>query len=377
MNIFPILQVLYVDDDEALLEQTKEILSEEVISLHDQQFQLEVITNSSFENALPLLQRQRFDLLILDVRLGSYDRMEEEDEEVGRKTYELIKQHCFVPIVFYTGLPGRVRFLESSLVQVVEKTERSEGLLKAFLKILETRIPEINRSLVTLFEEVKRDYLWKFVESHWQNFASSSQDSDLAYLLARRIAASLSEDSLNQLFNNNDDRVHPLRYYVMPPISPSIMAGDLYQEMSNDEKRYFIVLTPSCDLYENHGRTRKADVVLLAQCLLLTSTPEYSAWTQNPSSNGTKGTLRSLLSNGKSDRYYYLPRAIQIPDLVIDFQALKLTSFNRIKEEDDCERIASLDSPFAEAVLNRFSRYVGRLGTPELDININFPGLQR
>ena len=34
------------------------------------------------------------------------------------------------------------------------------------------------------------------------------------------------------------------------------------------------------------------------------------------------------------------------------------------------ERLASLDSPFAEGLLARFTRYFGRLGTPDLDMTV-------
>jgi hypothetical protein len=34
------------------------------------------------------------------------------------------------------------------------------------------------------------------------------------------------------------------------------------------------------------------------------------------------------------------------------------------------ERLASLDSSFAEGLLARFSRYFGRLGTPDLDVTV-------
>ena len=37
---------------------------------------------------------------------------------------------------------------------------------------------------------------------------------------------------------------------------------------------------------------------------------------------------------------------------------------------DGLERLASLDSPFAEALLARFARYFGRLGTPDLDLEV-------
>jgi hypothetical protein len=66
-------------------------------------------------------------------------------------------------------------------------------------------------------------------------------------------------------------------------------------------------------------------------------------------------------------RYIFLPETFFIPDLVIDFQALFQIPLDEIKNEN---RIASLDSPFAEAYVSQFSEYYGRLGTP--DINKDF-----
>ena len=40
------------------------------------------------------------------------------------------------------------------------------------------------------------------------------------------------------------------------------------------------------------------------------------------------------------------------------------------------ERLASLDSPFAEGLLARFTRYFGRLGTPDLDVTVLLQRLQ-
>jgi hypothetical protein len=37
---------------------------------------------------------------------------------------------------------------------------------------------------------------------------------------------------------------------------------------------------------------------------------------------------------------------------------------------DSLNRLASLDSPFAEALLARFVRYFGRLGTPDLNTEV-------
>ena len=45
-------------------------------------------------------------------------------------------------------------------------------------------------------------------------------------------------------------------------------------------------------------------------------------------------------------------------------------------ELNDLDRLASLDSPFAEAVLARFTRYFGRLGTPDLDVDFVLSNLE-
>jgi hypothetical protein len=54
---------------------------------------------------------------------------------------------------------------------------------------------------------------------------------------------------------------------------------------------------------------------------------------------------------------------LSLPDLVVDFQ--QLVTLHQ-KHMGGLERLASLDSPFAEALLARLSQYFGRLGRPGL-----------
>lgn len=113
--------------------------------------------------------------------------------------------------------------------------------------------------------------------------------------------------------------------------------------------------------------------MLLAHCTLLTEQEEYQKWqTSLPQpSNTTNRKLRALLQDNRQDsrheRFYFLPGAIALPDLVIDFQ--QLVTLPR-EQMATLEQLASLDSPVAEALLARFGRYLGRLGTPELDLEV-------
>lgn len=367
MDTLTVWQVLFVDDDPETCALVKEFLDGEVLTgSHDQ---LHTDTFTSFDRALEEMNAHRYDFVVLDVRKGPHDQ--DLAEEVGITTLEAIRQRRFVPVVFYSGLPHLVRHLETPLIRVVEKGQLPR-LLDTIGEIARTRIPSVNRALIHHLELTQRDYMWDFVASVWNQFGDTQDRTALAYLLARRLAHSLSGPGIQQLARDLGDptvgttaqgRVHPMQYYVVPPIEPTPLAGDLLQGLINDLDGWWVILTPSCDLVA--GR-EKAEWILLARCLALTDQKEYQDWQTNPSHPRKK--LQSLLKNNREEsqpeRFFFLPAALTLPGLVVDFQ--QLVTIPRMKL-NDLERLASLDSPFAEALLHRFGRYFGRLGTPDLD----------
>ena len=369
-------QLLFVDDELKFCDQVKEYLEDEHLGSPDEKMYVKTLTD--FNKALEALERHRFDLLILDVRLGLHDEFPE--EEVGIKTLEEIQQRRFVPVIFYTGLPHLVQEHQTSIIQVVRKSEGLPRLLEVVKSIFDTPLPTVNRALIRHLETVQRDYMWDFVAKHGAEFIDTPDRTALAYLLARRLAMSLSGPGIRQLAEDlgdstgssvDENKVHPMRYYVMPPVETSPLTGDLYRGPIGQRDGYWILLTPSCDVVK--GR-EKAEWVLMAPCVLLTEEQEYQDWHSN-SSQTKKKKLKSLLSNNRSnghqpERFYFLPGALDLPDLVVDFQ--QLVTLPREQMEEDLKRLASLDSPFAETLLTRFSRYFGRLGTPDLDLGVVF-----
>jgi CheY-like chemotaxis protein len=374
-------QLLLVDDDPTICAEVREYLERATISDPDDHPQVEVLVD--FSEALGVLETHRIDLLILDVRLGSQEGTQE--EEAGTAILAAVREKRFVPVVFYTALPNLVRHLATPFIQVVEKTEGLACLLEAVRRIFATRLPTVNRALVRYMEMVQRDYMWDFVAKHWQQFSSTPDGTQLAYLLARRLAISLSGPAIREFAQNLGDpagtspiegRVHPMQYYVMPPVEPAPMTGDLYQGQIGDRNGHWVLLTPSCDLAT--GR-EKAEWPLLAHCVPLAEQKEHLKWharLPGPSSQASED-LRALLQNNRKntqpDRFHFLPAALSLPDLVVDFQQVVTLP---IKQMQTLERLASLDSPFAEALLARFVRYYGRLGTPDLDLDCVMERLQ-
>jgi CheY-like chemotaxis protein len=353
-------RVLVVDDDPDICRQLEELLSRE--PLPQSQEPPRVVSIQSFETAMTRLEEERFDLVVLDVR-GP-----DSDEGLGVQVHDEIRKRRFLPIVFYTALPAKVRDLAAPLVEVVEKSKGFPELRAAIDRVLATGQPLVARVLTDHFDGVQRDYMWEYVSKNWEALRAKEEPAGIAHLLARRMALSVGIPAIVGLAKELNDpraddlrsgRVPAARYYVVPPLD-SRRAGDLFVMQQEHGTEYWLLLTPSCDLEQD-----KAEFALLAACTPLSDRKEFSDWQADPS-KGNRESLLNFLRNNRGERFFFLPAAVDFPDLVVDFQRLKSPRCEELTSPPK----ASLDEPFAGAMLARFARYVGRLGTPDLDVEL-------
>lgn len=349
MNYNNYWQLLVVDDDIDCCQQVREFLEGEKVICGSEK-SLHVVTLTSFDEALNEIEKRRFDLLILDVRVGSYEHTCRSEEEEGIKTLEAIRKRRFLPVVFYTNLPLAVGNLENPVIRVVKKTDGLSQLLVTIKEMFDTRLPDINRALIRHLERIQRDYMWDFVVSHWKQFGDNP-GPELVFLLARRLALSLSGQGIQELAQDlgitsvvvNTQKVQPVEYYVIPPVENKPLAGDLYQGDIGERSGYWVLLTPTCDIWQD-----KSEWVLLAYCELLVNQSEYKEWAEAlpGASNRKRDKIEKLFKNNRqnhqAERYFYLPGVFNLPHLIVDFQ--QLITIPR-HELDKLERIASLDSP--------------------------------
>lgn len=362
-----IWQILVVDDDEEACQQIKEYLQAETVNNGNEA--PVVITTTDFDEAIVILAARKIDLVVIDIK---QEKGKKTDESAGIKIFNSIKSTRFVPIIFYTGLPKLVKDLVSPFIRVVEKTEGLEKLLYEVRQVFATQLPLISRALHAHIEESQRDYMWTYVAENWAAFGATPDKYSLAYLLARRLAMSFSDENIRKFAQAigmqsetkiTEGLIHSMQYYVIPPMSTFPLTGDLYSGEINGTRAFWVLLTPTCDLLDEHP---KAENVLFAQCLALEEQPEYQAWIKEKEKNREK--LRQLLTNTRrqKDRHFFLPAALSIPNLLVDFQKLMTTPFGNLEL---LTRLASLDSPFAEGLAARYARYIGRVGTPDLDMD--------
>ena len=340
----------------------------------------------SFDNAVNLLANEIFDILVLDIRGESGPTP---TNEAGIEVFTEIRRRRFIPIIFYTALPDVSADISNApFVQTVSKIaeEPFADLKKAVENVIYSGLPHLLQSVSNHLDGLERAFMVDFVEHNWSSLVDRPED--MAYLLSRRLGVSFEEgaESLAQELGQAGEStpaevVHPTRYYVQPPHSNYRM-GDIIaasvptEEDVNDNEgaderedageTLYVILTPSCDLVIRSDKM-KAEMVVLLECLPLESFEEYQDWKRAPSDN--VGRLRRLLTSrprGQEDRYFYLPAVWDMPDVVADLQ--RVISIPG-EELGSYRKIASLDSPFAEALSYQFIRYMGRVGTPDLDID--------
>lgn len=374
-------RVLLVEDDSETAAQVQEWFDGLTVREHHV---FEVDHIASFDDAMGRLEKVRYDVVVLDIYRGP---ARVDGDDAGRRLLQEIQARRFVPVIFYTALPNEVAHLRSPVIQVIEKgSEDLERLQAALIGFLESRLLQLARGFSVHVDQVFREYLWDFVPKHWDQFGASPDKVSLAYVLCRRLAASLEQAHIGQLtallgieVPDTDaapglratETCHPAQMYIVPPLDRPLRTGDILRKEEQEESTHWVVLTPTCDIL-----LEKAENLILAKCLPVCAFPEFSEWQENRTEVKEK-KLRLLLQNKargrQRDRYCYLPAVFEVPDLVVDFQFLEALPRERVV---GYEKIASLDSPFAEALAQKFVRYIGRIGTPNLDIEAALSSLQ-
>lgn len=330
----------------------------------------------SFSEAVIRLQTERFDIVILDLK---DDASADQENLAGEVVFNELKKYRFLPVIFHTGYAEKVADLASAYVKVVTRGDDPKLLRNAVEEILGTKLPRLFRHI----EEEQKKFMWESAEKIWVEDLEKGSASDIVYLLARRLSNVLSGDAVRSFLDGDGggvpqiNKVHAVELYVYPPISKDLVFGDVFVRSNGDDGEYFVVLTPSCDLARNMG---KADFVLLSKCKHLRDTEAAKKIIEdvNKKLESSKGSIKALMeyigdNSDPKDRYKYLPGTSFLPDLLVDFQSIQSVSpADLLPGTGVYARVASLDSPFSEALQAKMARYLGRIGVPDIDSDLAY-----
>lgn len=356
------LNLLYADDDAAARKDLSDLLQDEIV---DNKFQLKIECCDLDEHLFEKISKETHHIVILDVYKGNPSSSG--SKSLGLDTLEKIKDHFFTPVIFYSGNTTKVKDTKSIIVGVATKGDGGIQELKSEIRRLaQSNLPFLKEKIHCCLKEEFKKYFWDIIHAQKDIFRFDMTDLSLSYLMLRNFASSLSKNKIYEIVQEDrlkKDKIHPMEFYLYPTDTDSeYQSGEIVSIGNN----FYVILTPSCDFVKRSNGARKAEFVLLAKTILLTSMNQYKTYKQEKSSNN-RGALLNLMGSGGGDRYFFLPGTPFIENRIVDFQQKISVPFETLKK---FKRIARLDSPFAEACLAKFSRYSGRIGTPDLDTDL-------
>ena len=345
------LRVLIVDDDEDFAATVQDYLDEH---LGDD---CRVLCERSFEVAWGRIQSLRPDVVVLDI----WDGVPQESISPGMDVLDWIWNQLFCPVVIHSALPpDNIR--KHPFIRTITKNDDEHSVQKVLQAIRDMQ-PHIE--MLQKNEEIIRDTIMEAMKSVAPNAIRQFPDNakDIIARAGRRRVAAL----MNELLPPNVT-LAPWEQYLCPPVTDEYQLGDILRVAEGnpeDPNGFRLVLTPSCDLVGvlTDGREPKVKEVLVAKCCSLADGLDKAGL----SLKTREGRLKAhpLFSQGFYQGVLLLPRlAGEIPPMAANFHTLELIPVACVGQY--C-RVASLDSPFREAVAWAYLQCAGRPGLPERD----------
>ncbi len=321
-----------------------------------------ICKTTSFPDAESEIGNFEPDVVVVDLFNGEPP----EGEQAGQNTIEFVWDHRFCPIIVYSAFPDYADDVPKNhpFVKLVRKGAKSPDEVCQALSDYERHIESIHAADIDTrkaFALAIRDvapYAFRHFETE------EARNDAIIRGGRRRLAAMMDEMPLDR------EQLQSWEQYLCPPIRSSLQLGDVLVKQGHNDlhaSSYRIVLSPSCDLATDNGRTPKVKNALVARCIGFPEALEKMEVSKKPKKNREK--LNKILSQGYTAELLPLPELQgRIPHMVADLKDLeliKLTDGGAL--EKPYRRIASVDSPFRELVSWAYIQTAGRPGLPSRD----------
>ena len=363
------MRILIVDDDKQVAEVIKRRLEEQIDSST-------VETEESFDAARERIREFQPDLLVLDLLEGDL---------TGNVASGLTKVRSrlkrFVPLVFFSALGEPPDDAPAGPFEkfISKNEDNAENRLIEEIRLFAPHIAALQQVEANI-HTVAMEVLEKAAGPIWELEDDATKRTDLLNRsVKRRIAASIDSASLS-----DGEALSPWEQYIYPELGTDLLMGDVLRRREADVRdpgTYRLVLTPSCDLVMRNGKA-KVDRILVAHCVSIEAFLHASKVSQNRlNDRGERDGLERALTQPQSDGFIALPG---YPS-VLPYMAVKLRKLELLFITDEgfegadgatYDRVASIDSPFREALSWAYLQIAGRPGLPDRNNKVWVEGIR-
>jgi len=352
------MNILHIEDDEKQQQRVKNGLEE---------FK-PFIKFCTFDNYHEYLSFYNNDLIILDIRKGQVG-----DEEPGYTIIDEIWKTSFCPIIVFSAIANEIYPNEHSENYFIKKVEKGSGDIKRLIdtvKELSSYVERKNETLKLLNFHISETYKEAFpsVINNLNDPNAEDIQDIFTRLIRRRIAAALDESV-------DFSPIKSWEIYLLPPINKQLLAADVLYKNGEDKNKaesFKVVLSPSCDLQRDDTKDRKPlERVLVVSCISIKQYLSIKKLSKDTPQEKFHEDLPKVLSNTSSERFIPLPGLKGfIPNMACDFKNLEMIAYDKIGEDKEYLKIASIDSPFREAIIWAYMQINCRPGLPDRNFDL-------
>lgn len=361
------LEILLVEDDRENLALLRQTLPSSLLG-----YSLVWDPCDDFDEAVRRLNLRRYDLVVTDVyrdRPGTARGAQTTDDRAKDVVAE-IRSKRFCPIIAFTAASRPESIKEGPFVQFADKSVGNSDIVAKLEGILGTGIPGIARRIHDEIDRATGSYLWEFLEEQWQRLKETGLTVEATLERVVRRRAALQIGRLRDAGGSTAEitSVEGAEFYICPPITMGeFRLGEIVKKKDTDE--YRVILTPHCHLViQPEAKTPRAEFVLTVKTVaakgLIEKQPSPGGneqkqiealrrWVQSPAQLGQP-----------SGRYWFLPGFLDMPDLYCD--CLQIESLSLETLQQDFDRFAVLDAPFAEGLQACFTGFYSAVGLASL-----------
>jgi CheY-like chemotaxis protein len=354
------LMMIAIDDDQQAQEQVRD---------HCQEVARTVGFNVRFAGYGSVKEftkaRQQPDVLVVDLRLG--------DARGDRSGWDAVRntlQAHVVPVIIYSAYTGedvQDEFKNLLIVRVKKGAERFQKVLEKCSR-LKLRLNQERARVEDQFAGLTLETAGRLLGPAEENELYRLDENALAAMSVARLVTYLMN-----VPPAGQEKLPPEACFVVPPLQVEpypagcLFLGDFLQEHGRrGSKTSWFVAAPSCDLVFAERRTPKVHDVLLLRA--------YTGWQDMPFLRDVpeEGARRTTLANRARDRSLKILRCplgvFECEYLVVSFKEYRTVPYDEITKGIRSKKwikIATLATPYAEALQNLFVGNLSRIGTPD------------
>jgi len=359
------LKLLIVEDDQTAIDAYKrgiKAFNLERVLEHDNDIKIIEIPLNNKEEAIVKLRstENNFDAAIVDLDLLGQGGQDSSGNEVIRE----IKNNLRFPVFVISGTPQHIAGdlkEESSLFKIITRGEEGDYLTQ-IVNIYNTGITQILNKKGKIENHIS-EIFWKHLSNSlnlWVDDNIRTPDEKEESLLRYTL--------LHMLEYLDEEKSHPSEFYITAPVKQQLSTGDL---ISYKENRY-VVLTPACDFAMRSNGTRNVKKAFLLRVKsLIEEFPSYNKTeTISNLSNTFRGKLEKVIGNNSKPYFHFIPKHNAIEPGLIDFQDKQSIAIEEIEESivnEEIIRIATISLPFLKDLIERYSSYYSRQGSPDFN----------